>query len=64
VDKKAESGNLLIQSLYLIEVDLDGNGLLSRDEFNLFNWRTSGEQVGQVLKGQYHCITKYQVNLA
>ena len=31
------------------QVDLDGNGTLSRTEFNLFNWRTSGEevQVGQ-----------------
>ena len=25
--------------------DLDGNGLLSRDEFNWFNLRTSGEKV-------------------
>ena len=27
------------------QVDLDGNGTLSRTEFNLFNWRTSGEEV-------------------
>ena len=27
------------------QVDLDGNGSLSRIEFNLFNWRTSGEEV-------------------
>ena len=27
------------------QVDLDGNGALSRTEFNLFNWRTSGEEV-------------------
>lgn len=26
--------------------DLDGNGLLSRDEFTWFNQRTSGEDVG------------------
>ena len=26
-------------------MDLDGNGTLSRTEFNLFNWRTSGEEV-------------------
>ncbi|XP_023328864.1 EF-hand calcium-binding domain-containing protein 7 [Eurytemora carolleeae] len=26
-------------------VDLDENGTLSREEFNLFNWRTSGEQI-------------------
>ena len=25
--------------------DLDGNGLLNRNEFNLFNLRTSGEEV-------------------
>ena len=25
--------------------DLDGNGLMSRDEFNWFNIRTSGEEV-------------------
>lgn len=28
-----------------VKVDLDGNGTLSRREFNLFNWRTSGEEV-------------------
>jgi hypothetical protein len=33
-------------------VDLDGNGLLSREEFNLFNWRTSGEQVFQTKPNQ------------
>ena len=27
------------------QVDLDANGSLSRAEFNLFNWRTSGEEV-------------------
>eukprot|EP00095_Tigriopus_kingsejongensis_P005018 maker-scaffold139_size317827-snap-gene-1.26 protein:Tk05018 transcript:maker-scaffold139_size317827-snap-gene-1.26-mRNA-1 annotation:"ef-hand calcium-binding domain-containing protein 7-like isoform x1" len=27
------------------QVDLDSNGTLSRVEFNLFNWRTSGEEV-------------------
>lgn len=27
------------------QVDLDGSGGLSRQEFNLFNWRTSGEEV-------------------
>ena len=27
------------------QVDLDGSGTLSRTEFNLFNWRTSGEEV-------------------
>lgn len=27
------------------QVDLDGNGTLSRTEFNLFHWRTSGEEV-------------------
>jgi len=27
------------------KADLDGNGTLSRTEFNLFNWRTSGEEV-------------------
>ena len=26
-------------------VDLDGSGSLSREEFNLFNWRTSGEEI-------------------
>lgn len=26
-------------------MDTDGNNLLSRQEFNLFNWRTSGEEV-------------------
>jgi len=29
----------------LWQVDLDSNGTLSREEFNLFNWRTSGEEV-------------------
>ena len=33
------------------QVDLDGNGTLSRTEFNLFNWRTSGEEV-QVISTQ------------
>ena len=28
-----------------VKVDLDSNGSLSRTEFNLFNWRTSGEEV-------------------
>ena len=28
-----------------VKVDLDSNGTLSRTEFNLFNWRTSGEEV-------------------
>ena len=27
------------------QIDLDGSGGLSRQEFNLFNWRTSGEEV-------------------
>ena len=27
------------------QVDLDGNGHLNRQEFNLYNWRTSGEEV-------------------
>ena len=27
------------------QIDLDCNGTLSRTEFNLFNWRTSGEEV-------------------
>ena len=27
------------------QVDLDGNGHLNRQEFNLYNWRTSGEGV-------------------
>ena len=27
------------------QVDLDMNGSLSRQEFNLFNWRTSDEEV-------------------
>ena len=27
------------------QVDLDDNGTLSKQEFNLFNWRTSGEEV-------------------
>ena len=27
------------------QVDLDGSRTLSRTEFNLFNWRTSGEEV-------------------
>ncbi|XP_045116894.1 EF-hand calcium-binding domain-containing protein 7-like [Portunus trituberculatus] len=27
------------------QVDLDSNGRLSREEFNLYNWRTSGEEV-------------------
>ena len=35
--------------------DLDGNGLMSRKEFNLFNIRTSGEEVAdeewQVVEG-------------
>ena len=26
-------------------MDLDNSGSLSRAEFNLFNWRTSGEEV-------------------
>ena len=29
-------------------VDLDSSGSLSRAEFNLFNWRTSGEEVRYV----------------
>ena len=34
------------------QIDLDGSGGLSREEFNLFNWRTSGEevQVGRLVK--------------
>ena len=36
--------------------DLDGNGLMSRDEFNWFNIRTSGEEVAdeewEVVEGQ------------
>ncbi|XP_066973095.1 EF-hand calcium-binding domain-containing protein 7-like [Macrobrachium rosenbergii] len=41
----------LTQELRLIleevfqQVDLDGNGRLNRQEFNLYNWRTSGEEV-------------------
>ena len=35
--------------------DLDGNGRLSREEFSLFNLRTSGEELGddewEVVKG-------------
>ncbi len=27
------------------EMDLDGNGSLSFHEFNLYNWRTSGQQI-------------------
>ena len=27
------------------QIDLDESGGLSREEFNLFNWRTSGEEV-------------------
>ena len=27
------------------QIDLDESGGLSRQEFNLFNWRTSGEEV-------------------
>ena len=34
----------LLSDIY-IKADLDGNGSLSRTEFNLFNWRTSGEEV-------------------
>ena len=30
---------------------MDSNGTLSREEFNLFNWRTSGEEV-QVQTGR------------
>ncbi len=36
--------------------DLDGNGLMSRDEFNWFNIRTSGEEVAdeewEVVEGE------------
>ena len=36
--------------------DLDGNGLLSREEFNWYNLRTSGEDIAddewQVVEGQ------------
>jgi len=35
---------LLLSEIYS-QIDLDGNGFLSRKEFNLFNWRTSGEEV-------------------
>ncbi len=34
----------MLHSIYS-QVDLDCNGTLSRTEFNLFNWRTSGEEV-------------------
>ncbi len=34
----------------LIQMDLDENGSLSKEEFNLFNWRTSGEQVSPFSK--------------
>ena len=47
VDEKSrltdEFKNALIE--IFTQVDLDGNGTLSRTEFNLFNWRTSGEEV-------------------
>ena len=36
---------LVLKSNNLFQVDLDSNGTLSREEFNLFNWRTSGEEV-------------------
>ncbi len=36
--------------VYLIQMDLDENGSLSKEEFNLFNWRTSGEQVSPFSK--------------
>ena len=36
--------------------DLDGNGLLSREEFNFYNLRTSGEEVAdaewEVVEGE------------
>jgi hypothetical protein len=35
----------VIITLTPAQVDLDSNGTLSREEFNLFNWRTSGEEV-------------------
>jgi hypothetical protein len=44
----------VLSSIYK-QVDLDGNGTLSRTEFNLFNWRTSGEEV-QVLDDDAHQI--------
>ena len=34
----------VLQDIY-DRVDLDNSGSLSRAEFNLFNWRTSGEEV-------------------
>ena len=49
--------------------DLDGNGLMSRDEFNWFNLRTSGEDVADdewdVVEGQtlfYIYIYIYQTS--
>ena len=40
------------------QIDLDDSGGLSRQEFNLFNWRTSGEEV-QVSK--YVCYERIYV---
>ena len=36
----------VLQDIY-DRVDLDNSGSLSRAEFNLFNWRTSGEEVAE-----------------
>ncbi|KAK4294144.1 hypothetical protein Pmani_033212 [Petrolisthes manimaculis] len=35
---------LVLEEIFY-QVDLDGNGCLNRQEFNLYNWRTSGEEV-------------------
>ncbi len=44
--------------------DLDGNGLMSREEFNWFNIRTSGEEVAdeewEVVEGQSSNLVKSQ----
>ena len=39
------------------QVDLDMNGTLSRQEFNLFNWRTSGEEVQVIKYSLIHTLT-------
>lgn len=48
--KKQEKVELTTECTRILEdifyqMDLDGNGFLNRQEFNLYNWRTSGETV-------------------
>ena len=46
--------------------DLDDNGTMSKDEFNWFNLRTSGEELGadewEVVEGKFYLYSKTSIN--